>query len=115
METIAVLAGVLLIGAVAAMPFAMGGAYLVTRGPSALSDLVGGWKPMGWPVGVQEDDDFHWRWDGKPVESPDSSGGDAAADGGALDSELSSIATELQDGGQPVRVQRLDRRVMLRR
>lgn len=22
---------------------------------------------LGWPSGVQEDDDFHWRWSGRPA------------------------------------------------
>ncbi len=29
---------------------------------------------LGWPRGVQEDDDFHWSWPGTPSRSPDEAG-----------------------------------------
>jgi hypothetical protein len=32
--------------------------------PSLMSGL-GGYRELGWPAGVQEDDDLHWSWAGQ--------------------------------------------------
>ena len=42
---------------------------LVARGPEIIGDM---WyaPPMGWPPGVQEDDDLQWRWPRDGVGSP---------------------------------------------
>lgn len=51
--------------------------FVTLRGAGAaaavMSQMFTSPAELGWPSGVQEDDDFHWRWSGRPaipVENP---------------------------------------------
>jgi hypothetical protein len=53
----------LLLAGAAAWVISIIGAGAIERAISALAQLLGGWKPDGWPRGVQEEDrDRRWAW-----------------------------------------------------
>jgi hypothetical protein len=53
--------GLLAVAATAGVMYAV--VLLVARGPDTLGAMFHAEQP-GWPHGVQEDDDFRWRWNG---------------------------------------------------
>jgi hypothetical protein len=45
--------------------------FVTLRGAGAAAEIMTQMfkspADLGWPAGVQEDDDFHWRWSGLPA------------------------------------------------
>ena len=45
-------------------------AFVTLRGAGAaaavMTQMFSSPADLGWPTGVQEDDDFHWQWSGRP-------------------------------------------------
>lgn len=58
-------------GLVAAVCLAVG--FVTLRGAGAaahvMTQMFTSPADLGWPTGVQEDDDFHWQWSGRPSVS----------------------------------------------
>jgi hypothetical protein len=51
-------------------PLGLATAWFVSHGAGAIAQLFGPQPPMGWPRGVQEDDDFQWHWPGRMAPPP---------------------------------------------
>jgi hypothetical protein len=51
-------------------PLGLATAWFVSYGAGAIAQLFGPQPPMGWPHGVQEDDDFQWHWPGRVAPPP---------------------------------------------
>ena len=54
----------------AAAPLGFAGAVLATRGPELLASLFKDPTKLGWPVGVQEEDDVRWSWSARETPAP---------------------------------------------
>jgi hypothetical protein len=48
---------------------ALGTALRILSGDSARLGGIFRYRALGWPSGVQEDDDMHWRWRPSPAPS----------------------------------------------
>jgi len=92
--------------------------FVTLRGAGAaaqvMTQMFSSPADLGWPTGVQEDDDFHWRWSGRPQvpgESEVGSGRPLAARGLGLDDDARAARPELVElpggtGPQPLPVAR---------
>lgn len=62
-------------GAVIVTTVCIAAGYVTLRGAGAAAQVMTRMfdspAKLGWPSGVQEDDDFHWRWSGR-VDPDDS-------------------------------------------
>jgi hypothetical protein len=49
--------------------------FVTLRGAGAAAEVMSQMftspAELGWPSGVQEDDDFHWRWSARPASPVD--------------------------------------------
>jgi hypothetical protein len=63
METVA--------GAMVVTTLCVAAGFVTLRGAGAAAEVMtqmfSAPADLGWPSGVQEDDDFHWRWSGRPA------------------------------------------------
>ncbi len=61
-----IVAGVMVVTAVC-----VAAGFVTLRGAGAAAQIMTQMftspADLGWPSGVQEDDDFHWRWSGRPA------------------------------------------------
>lgn len=61
-------------GAVVLTTVCLAAGYVSLRGAGAaaqvMSHMFDSPARLGWPSGVQEDDDFHWQWSARPAVSP---------------------------------------------
>ena len=72
-------------------PIGLAGAALIGRGPEAMSGLFVGYRGLGWPHGVQEEDPSGgWTWHLPPVDA-------AAQPQVALSAEPVAAATDVAD------------------
>ena len=57
-------------GAMVVTTVCIAAGYVTLRGAGAAAQVMTRMfdspAKLGWPSGVQEDDDFHWRWSGGP-------------------------------------------------
>ena len=60
-------------GAMVVTTVCIAAGYVTLRGAGAaakvMTQMFDSPAKLGWPSGVQEDDDFHWRWSGRPAGS----------------------------------------------
>jgi hypothetical protein len=60
-------------GAMVVTTVCIAAGYVTLRGAGAAAQVMTRMfdspAKLGWPSGVQEDDDFHWRWSGSPAAS----------------------------------------------
>jgi hypothetical protein len=89
----------LVAGAMVVTTVCVAAGYVTLRGAGAAAQVVtqmfNSPADLGWPSGVQEDDDFHWRWSARPgpLADVDSRLGDAAWSQPEI--------VDLQDGSGP--------------
>jgi hypothetical protein len=60
-------------GAMVVTTVCVAAGYVTLRGAGAaaqvMTQMFDSPAKLGWPSGVQEDDDFHWRWSGRSAVS----------------------------------------------
>lgn len=82
-----------------AAPLALATAWFVSHGGTAIAQLFMPPRPMGWPHGVQEDDDFQWHWPGRvpPPPAPRPTSGVRDGHDGGAGSEPTIEAAVLEE------------------